>query len=98
LPPGNKQAIEEEVKAIAENPATPQGGLIGIEYRYLDIIGATKESLCWSMQAFQKYGQLSKLNLIGGQSEVFAPFLRGNSTAKYPSWLHPAASQPLRCW
>lgn len=59
LPSGNKQAIEAEVKAIVENLATPHGGLIGIEYRYLDIIGANKESLRWSMEAFQKYGSLS---------------------------------------
>ena len=59
LPSGNRQVIEAEVKAIVEHLATPQGGLIGVEYRYLDAIGATEESLRWAMEAFQKYGSFA---------------------------------------
>lgn len=55
---GNRQAIETEVKAIVEHLGTPRGGLIGVEYRYLDAIGATEESLRWAMEAFQKCGSL----------------------------------------
>ncbi|MCG3212674.1 MAG: hypothetical protein FOGNACKC_06366 [Anaerolineae bacterium] len=58
LPGGDRQAIEAEAKAIVERLGTPKGGLIAVEYRYLDAIGATEESLRWALEAFQKYGKL----------------------------------------
>ncbi len=56
LPTGDKKAIEDEVKKLIECWATPEGGLIAVEYRYLDAIGATQESLQWALDAFRKYG------------------------------------------
>ena len=47
-----------KAEAIVENLSTPQGGLIAVEYRYLDAIGATKDSLRLAMEAFGKYGKL----------------------------------------
>ncbi len=56
LPSNNKKLIEEEVKAIVENWATKKGGLIGVEYRHLNAIGASKEALEWELACFKKYG------------------------------------------
>lgn len=59
LPTGDKKAIEDEVKNLMKYWATPKGGLIAVEYRYLDAIGATKESLECALENFQKHGRLS---------------------------------------
>lgn len=58
LPTGDKEKIEQEVKDLIQYWATPQGGLIGCEYRYLDSIGAKKEDLVFAYECFAKYGQL----------------------------------------
>lgn len=58
LPTGDKEAIENEVKQLIQQWATPKGGLIAVEYRYLDAIGATKESLEWGLECFKKHGNL----------------------------------------
>ncbi|GKX29869.1 hypothetical protein SH1V18_23490 [Vallitalea longa] len=58
LPTGDKKAIEDEVKKLIEYWSTPKGGLIAVEYRYLDAIGATKESLQFALECFQKHGKL----------------------------------------
>lgn len=56
LPTGNKELIEQEVKELIEKWATPEGGLIAVEYGYLDAIGTTKESMLYALEMFQKYG------------------------------------------
>lgn len=60
LPTGDKEAIEKEVIELIEKWATPKGGLIGIEYGYLDAIGTTKESMIYAYECFRKYGHLKK--------------------------------------
>ena len=55
LPVASKKLIEEEVKEIVGKLATPHGGLIGVEYRYLQAIGATEESLRFAYECFKKY-------------------------------------------
>ncbi len=57
MPTGDKAAIEEEAKELVEKWATSEGGLIGVEYGYLDAIGTTKESMLYSLECFKKYGQ-----------------------------------------
>lgn len=58
LPTGDKDAIEAEVKELVEKWSTPKGGLIGVEYGYLDAIGTTKESMLYAYECFMKYGKL----------------------------------------
>ena len=58
LPTGDKQKIEDEVKQLVEKWATPQGGLIGVEYGYLNAIGVTKESMLYALECFEKFGKL----------------------------------------
>lgn len=58
LPTGDKTKIEEEVKELIEKWATPSGGMIGVEYGYLNAIGTTKESMLYALECFEKYGQL----------------------------------------
>ncbi len=58
LPTGNKKLIEEEVKELVEKWATEKGGLIGVEYGYLNAIGTTKESMLYALECFEKYGKL----------------------------------------
>lgn len=58
LPTGDKKLIEQEVKELVEKWATPKGGLIGVEYGYLDAIGTTKESMLFALECFEKYGKL----------------------------------------
>lgn len=60
LPTGDKALIEQEVKELVEKWATPEGGLIGVEYGYLKAIGTTKESMLYALECFEKYGQLNK--------------------------------------
>lgn len=60
LPTGDRNLIEEEVKELVSKWATPNGGLIGIEYGYLKSIGTTKESMLYALECFKKYGQLRK--------------------------------------
>lgn len=60
LPTGNKELIEAEVKELVEKWATEKGGLIAVEYGYLDAIGTTKESMLYALECFQKYGILKK--------------------------------------
>lgn len=57
LPTGDKKLIEEEVKELVEKWATPKGGLIGVEYGYLNSIGTTKESMLYALECFEKYGK-----------------------------------------
>jgi hypothetical protein len=59
LPTGRQDLIEAEARELVEKWAVPQGGLIAVEYRELEAIGAKKESLEWALQAFQTYGKLS---------------------------------------
>ena len=59
LPTGNKELIEQEVKDLIEYWATPRGGLIAAEYRFLNSIGATHEDFVFSYECFEKYGKLS---------------------------------------
>lgn len=56
LPTGDKELIEQEAKELVEKWATPKGGLIGVEYGYLDAIGTTKESMLYALECFEKYG------------------------------------------
>ena len=58
LPTGDKDKIEQEVKDLVKYWATPEGGMIGCEYRYLDAIGAKHEDLVFAFECFKKYGQL----------------------------------------
>lgn len=58
LPGGDRAKIEDEVRLLVEHWATPKGGLIGVEYRDLKAIGATRQSLAWALEAFQKFGNL----------------------------------------
>ena len=48
--------IAQEAKELVEKWATPKGGLIGVEYGYLDAIGTTKESMLYALECFEKYG------------------------------------------
>lgn len=58
LPTNNKEIIEQEVKDLISYWGTDQGGIIGAEYRFLDAIGTTKESMEFSCDCFKKYGKL----------------------------------------
>lgn len=60
LPTGDKELIEQEAKELIEKWATPKGGLIGVEYGYLDAIGTTKESMLYALECFEKYGNFKK--------------------------------------
>lgn len=60
LPTGDKKRIEEEAKELVSKWATDKGGLIGVEYGYLDAIGTTKESMLYALECFEKYGQFKK--------------------------------------
>lgn len=60
LPSGDKAKIEQEVKDLVKYWATPEGGLIGCEYRYLEAIGAKHEDLVYAYECFKKYGTLNK--------------------------------------
>lgn len=60
LPSGDKEAIEQEVIELVNKWATPSGGLIGIEYGYLDAIGTTQESMLYAYECFVKHGNLKK--------------------------------------
>lgn len=60
LPTGDKALIEQEAKELVEKWATPQGGMIGVEYGYLDAIGTTKESMLYALECFEKYGTFKK--------------------------------------
>lgn len=60
MPTGDKALIEQEVIELVEKWATPQGGLIGVEYGYLNAIGTTKESMLYSLECFEKYGSFKK--------------------------------------
>lgn len=58
LPSGNYELIYQEVKELIEHWATPDGGLIGVEYTNLGAIGAKKEGLEHELRAFIEYGSL----------------------------------------
>lgn len=60
LPTGDRALIEQEAKELVEKWATPQGGLIGVEYGYLDAIGTSKESMLYALECFEKYGNFIK--------------------------------------
>lgn len=60
LPTGDKALIEAEAKELVEKWATPKGGLIGVEYGYLDAIGTTKESMLYALECFERYGNFRK--------------------------------------
>lgn len=60
LPTGQRELIEQEVKELVEKWGTPAGGLIGVEYGYLDAIGTTKQSMLYALSCFEKYGRLKK--------------------------------------
>ncbi len=57
MPTGDKEKIEAEVIELCEKWATPKGGLIAVEYGYLDAIGTTRESMLFSLECFKKHGQ-----------------------------------------
>lgn len=57
LPGNNKEEIEDQVKKLINQWATPSGGLIGVEYRYGQAIGISRQALEWELEAFQKYGR-----------------------------------------
>lgn len=57
LPTGDKKLIEAEAKELVEKWATEKGGLIGVEYGYLTAIGATKESMLYALECFERYGK-----------------------------------------
>jgi len=59
LPGGNRDAIRKEVQEIIQKWATPNGGLIGVEYRYGKAIGISQQALEWELEAFQDYGKFS---------------------------------------
>lgn len=56
MPTNDKTLIEQEVKELCEKWATPDGGLIGVEYGYLNAISTTKESMVFALECFEKYG------------------------------------------
>lgn len=58
LPKGDKELIEKEVIELVNKWATPDGGLIGVEYGYLNAIGTTKESMLYALECFEKHGKL----------------------------------------
>lgn len=60
MPTGDKNLIEAEAKELIEKWGTEKGGLIGVEYGYLNAIGTTKESMLCALESFEKYGQLKK--------------------------------------
>lgn len=60
MPTGDKSLIEAEAKELIEKWGTEKGGLIGVEYGYLNAIGTTKESMLCALESFEKYGQLKK--------------------------------------
>lgn len=60
MPTGDKSLIEAEAKELIEKWGTDKGGLIGVEYGYLNAIGTTKESMLYALECFEKYGQLKK--------------------------------------
>lgn len=60
MPTSNKTLIEQEVTELVAKWATPQGGLIGVEYGYLKAIGTTKEAMLYALECFQKHGAFSK--------------------------------------
>ena len=60
MPTGDKNLIEAEAKELIEKWGTEKGGIIGVEYGYLNAIGTTKESMLYSLECFEKYGQLKK--------------------------------------
>ncbi|GAA0176697.1 hypothetical protein SH2C18_00720 [Clostridium sediminicola] len=58
LPTGDKDLIKAEVQELVEKWATPEGGLIGVEYGYLSAIGTTKESMEYALECFMELGKL----------------------------------------
>ena len=60
MPTGDKNLIEAEAKELIEKWGTDKGGIIGVEYGYLNAIGTTKESMLYALECFEKYGQLKK--------------------------------------
>ena len=58
MPTGDKKLIEEEVKELVDKWATKDGGMIAVEYGYLNAIGTTKESMLYELECFEKYGKL----------------------------------------
>lgn len=59
LPGGDRDAIRKEVQEIIQKWAMPNGGLIGVEYRYGRAIGISQQALEWELEAFQDYGKFS---------------------------------------
>jgi hypothetical protein len=60
MPTGDLDRIEAEAKELIEKWGTEKGGLIGVEYGYLNAIGTTKESMLHALASFEKHGQLKK--------------------------------------
>ncbi len=60
MPTGDKALIEAEAKELVEKWGTDKGGIIGVEYGYLNAIGTTKESMLYALECFEKYGQFKK--------------------------------------
>ena len=60
MPTGDKNLIEAEAKELVEKWGTEKGGIIGVEYGYLNAIGTTKESMLYALECFEKYGQRKK--------------------------------------
>lgn len=58
MPTGDRKLIEEEVKELVDKWATKDGGMIAVEYGYLNAIGTTKESMLFELECFEKYGKL----------------------------------------
>lgn len=58
LPTGDKKLIEEEVQELVSKWATKDGGMVGVEYGYLNAIGTTRESMLYALECFERYGKL----------------------------------------
>jgi len=59
LPSNNKEKIFKEVKELVDKWTTPNGGMIGVEYRYGEAIGISPQALAWELEAFQQYGRFN---------------------------------------
>lgn len=60
LPTGDKEKIEQDVKDLIRYWGTKKGGFIAAEYRFLNAIGATKESFEYAYRCFERYADLNQ--------------------------------------
>ena len=64
LPTGDKRKIEQEVRDLIRYWGTKEGGFIAAEYRFLDAIGATRESFEYAFQCFERYKDWNRKNAV----------------------------------